>query len=318
MSILAEAQQILRAFEFDRKRTNALAGRTLMTLAQVDTNTPWGQATSHRVGVRGLMDWMRDRLDHPIAENTRESIRRDVLHQFIDVGFCLHNDDEPNRPTNSSHNNYRLSDEVILVIRMFGTPNFSDAVEEYLADAPGLAKKYASARRLARLPIQMPDGTEITLKEGGQNDLIKAMIEDFCAYFAPGSQILYVGDADAKLLIHNKPQLAALNITLDKHGKFPDLIAYQPKTNWLFLMEACSTHGPVDNTRYHQLTEIFGDSSAELVFVSCFPDRNVMRKFFPDLAWETEAWMASEPTHLIHLNGAKFLGPHRPDSLPNN
>lgn len=46
MSILAEAQQILRAFEFDRKRTNALAGRTLMALAQVDTNTPWDQATT--------------------------------------------------------------------------------------------------------------------------------------------------------------------------------------------------------------------------------------------------------------------------------
>ena len=26
-------------------------------------------------------------------------------------------------------------------------------------------------------------------------------------------------------------------------------------------------------------------------------------KFLADLAWETEAWCASDPTHMIHLNG---------------
>jgi hypothetical protein len=39
-------------------------------------------------------------------------------------------------------------------------------------------------------------------------------------------------------------------------------------------------------------------------------DRPTMRKFFADLAWETEAWCASDPTHLIHLNGERFLGPY--------
>ena len=51
-------------------------------------------------------------------------------------------------------------------------------------------------------------------------------------------------------------------------------------------------------------------SSAGLVYVSCFPDRDVMRKFLADLAWEAEAWCASDPAHMIHLNGDKFLGPH--------
>lgn len=71
-------------------------------------------------------------------------------------------------------------------------------------------------------------------------------------------------------------------------------------------MEACSTHGPVDHGRYGELNELFGNSSAGLIFISCFPDRRTLRSFISDLAWETEAWVATEPTHMIHLNGSRF------------
>lgn len=48
-------------------------------------------------------------------------------------------------------------------------------------------------------------------------------------------------------------------------------------------------------------------SSAGLVYVSCFPDRAVMGMFLADLAWEAETWRASNPAHMNHLNGDKFL-----------
>ena len=201
MSTMEEARRILTALEFDTKRTNEMAGRTLMALAGVDENTPWSEATGERLGVRAIMDWMRERLEHPIAENSRETVRRFVLHQFVDAGFRLHNDDDPSRPTNSSLNNYRINPEALLVIREFGTPDFGQAVDEYLADAPGLATKYAAVREMTRIPVTLPDGRTINLEGGGQNVLIKDMIKDFCAYFIPGGEVLYVGDADAKLML---------------------------------------------------------------------------------------------------------------------
>ena len=90
----------------------------------------------------------------------------------------------------------------------------------------------------------------------------------------------------------------------------PDLVVYQASKNWLFLMEAASTHGPVDHIRYSELSQMFAGSSAGVVYVSCFPNRSIMRRFLGDLAWETEVWLASDPTHMIHLNGDRFLGPH--------
>lgn len=75
-------------------------------------------------------------------------------------------------------------------------------------------------------------------------------------------------------------------------------------------MEAASTHGPVDAKRQSELATLFGHSTAGLVYVSCFPNRATMRKFLSELAWESEAWCADAPSHMIHLNGDRFLGPH--------
>ena len=303
MSTVQESQDILRAFEFDRKRTNETSARTLLALAGLDESITWADATNERMGGRYILDWMRGPLRHPIAENSRETIRRFVLHQFVDAGFCLYNDDDPARPTNSSKNNYRLNPEALLTIKLYGTPDFAPAVEEYLAEVGSLTVKYQAARDLARIPVTTPTGEVFTLKGGGQNILIKEMVENFCAYFVPGGEILYVGDADDKLATFERDRLASLGVVVDEHGKMPDLVVYQASSNWLFLMEAASTHGPVDHIRYSELSRMFAGSSSGIIYVSCFPNRSVMRRFLADLAWETEVWLASDPTHMIHQIG---------------
>lgn len=205
---------------------------------------------------------------------------------------------------------YKLTDAALAVLHTFGTPESDDLVTRYLEEAPGLLAIYRAVRDLTRIPVTIPGGVELTLGAGEQNMLIKQLINDFCAYFIPGGDVLYIGDADSELMHFDEKKLAQLGVVVNTHGKLPDLVVYQPENNWLFLMEAASSHGPVDAKRYEELSTLFAGLSAGLVNVSRFPDRGVMRKFLADLAWETEAWCASDPTHLIHLNGDKFLGPH--------
>lgn len=310
MSRLDEAREILRAFGFDKGRSNERSGRTLLALAQVTENDDWTSASNPMLGIRAILDWVRDRQGHEVAENTRETYRRQTLHQFRDAGFVIYNDDDPGRVPNSSLNNYRLNPEALAVIRTYGTDGFDDAVAAYLVKAPGLLSKYQAARELTRIPVTLPGGKELTLSGGGQNVLIKQMIDDFCAYFIPGGEVIYIGDADEKLMHFDEDCLASLGVTVDTHGQMPDLVVYQREKNWLFLMEAASSHGPVDAKRHGELQALFAGSTAGLVYVSCFPDRATMRRFLADLAWETEAWCASDPTHMIHLNGERFLGPY--------
>lgn len=316
MSIHEEARRLLKLFEFDEKRTNDMAARTLLSLLNLREGDTWDQATNNRIGVRGLMDWMRNNLDFPIAENSRETIRREVLHQFVAAAFCEHNDDDPDRPTNSSKNVYRVSPNALSVIRMYSGSNddtsseFRIALEEYLAYAPSLVELQREERKIHKIPVRMPSNEIAYINPGGQNKLIKSMVEEFCPRFAPGGQVLYIGDADSKTSNYNKELLSSLGINLDMHGKMPDLVVYQKDKNWLFLMEAVTTHGPVNPLRKKDLESLFGGSEAGIVYVSCFPNRQVLRSYLMDIAWETEVWLESDPTHMIHFNGSRFMGPH--------
>ena len=315
MSIHEEAKRLLKLFEFDEKRTNDMAARTLLSLLNLREGDTWDQATNNRIGVRGLMDWMRNNLDFPIAENSRETIRREVLHQFVAAAFCEHNDDDPNRATNSSKNVYRVSPNALSVIRMYSgsddnSSEFTIALEEYLAYAPSLVELQREERKIHKIPVRMPSNEIAYINPGGQNKLIKSMVEEFCPRFAPGGQVLYIGDADSKTSNYNEELLSSLGINLDMHGKMPDLVVYQKDKNWLFLMEAVTTHGPVNPLRKKDLESLFGGSKAGIVYVSCFPNRQVLRSHLMDIAWETEVWLESDPTHMIHFNGSRFMGPY--------
>ncbi|MGH3624072.1 MAG: BsuBI/PstI family type II restriction endonuclease [Sciscionella sp.] len=158
--------------------------------------------------------------------------------------------------------------------------------------------------------VTLPGGNTLKLSPGGQNKLIYDIVDKFCPYFTPGGEVLYIGDADDKWQHVETEALARLGLVFDSHGKMPDLVVYFRTKNWLVLLEAASSHGPVDAQRYGELRASFAGSTVGLVFVSCFPTRAEMRKYLKDIAWETEVWCADAPTHLIHFNGERFLGPY--------
>lgn len=144
---------------------------------------------------------------------------------------------------------------------------------------------------------------------GSHDALVKAMVEELCPRFAPGGQVLYVnaGGVDP---VFEVDAFATLGVVLDEGDNLPDLVVHMPDRNWLILTEAAGAHGPVVDARKSELAELFASCTAGLVYVSCFRSREAMREFAVDLAWETEAWCADEPTHLIHFNGERLLGPY--------
>lgn len=144
------------------------------------------------------MDWIRDYYEKDYAANSRETIRRFTLHRFAEALLVEQNPDKPDRPVNSPNWCYQIHPRALEVIRTFGKPEHAAILNTYRAEVPGLKAKYEAARQLNRIPVTLPGGSALALSPGGQNILIKQMIEDFCAYFTPGGAVLYVGDADNK------------------------------------------------------------------------------------------------------------------------
>lgn len=45
-----------------------------------------------------MMDWFRDYYGVTYKPNTRETIRRQTVHQFVEMGIAIANPDVPDRP----------------------------------------------------------------------------------------------------------------------------------------------------------------------------------------------------------------------------
>jgi hypothetical protein len=95
-----------------------------------------------------------------------------------------------------------------------------------------------------------------------------------------------------------------------KHEKLPDVILYDSGKNWLYLIEAVTTHGSMSEKRVIELKNMFSDFAGELVFISAFPDISTFQRYASQICWETEVWISNHPDHMIHFNGDKFITTH--------
>ncbi len=163
---------------------------------------------------------------------------------------------------------------------------------------------------MSRIPIVVSHGKTIALSPGGQNILVEQIIKEFCPRFTPGGRVLYVGDTDEKFAHFDRGALSAIGLTFDTHGKMPDLVIGYTVKKWLVLIEAVTSHGPINPKRRGELKKLFELSKFPLVYVTAFLTRSAMIQYLQEISWETEVWVADAPSHLIHFNGERFLGPY--------
>lgn len=307
---LEEATKILAALGFPPAQLNDRSALCLLALLGLGPDEPWSNARAPLMGITPIMTFAREHYDRPYQPNTRETFRRQSMHQFVEGGLANYNPDDPARPVNSPKAVYQIVPEALDLIRTFGTQEWESNLADYMEQRESLVERYARARELNLVPVVLPEGGELMLSPGEHSQLIKKIVEVFGAQFAPGSHLIYAGDTGNKLGFFDEQALAELGVVVDQHGKMPDVVLFDADRQWLFLIEAATSHGPVDGKRYGELKTLFEGAKVGLVFVSAFPDRTTMRRFLPELAWETEVWVADAPTHLIHFNGDRFLGPH--------
>ncbi|MBI5041257.1 MAG: restriction endonuclease [Gammaproteobacteria bacterium] len=314
---LAEAIKALTALQFGPKQRNETAAYTLLALLDLQPDASWAEAQAPLRGITPIIDFVAAAYGLRYAPNTRETIRDDAVKFFVEEGLLLRNPDDPKRPTNSGKTVYQIEPTALALLRKLGSIEWTHALRQYLASRESLKHEIVRKRDLARVPVTLPDGSQVALSPGGQNPLIKAIIEHFCPSFAPGGVVIYIGDTENKFVHLEAAGLAALGVTLDSAAKIPDVIVHYTAKNWLLLIEAVTSAGPVDGKRRKELKDLFVGCKAGLVFVTAFENRRTMQSFVAHIAWESEVWIAEDPDHMIHFNGERFLGPY-PDVMPKN
>ncbi len=314
MDKIKQGQEVLKALGLPAAQQNEISALTLLALVGVGPKDSWAKAARERCSVsKTIMAFIAERYGKTYAPNTRETVRRQVLHQFVQARVADYNPFEPDLPTNSPRAHYAISETALAAIRVYETKDWPVASAKFITEHGALVATYAKHRSSGTIvPVRLPDGQEVELSPGAHNAVQKAIIEQFAPRFAPGAELLYIGDTAKKNVVMAAKTLASLGLATSDHDKLPDVVLFERKRQWLFLIEAVTSHGPMSPKRVFEIGKMLKGSKVGPVYVSAFPDMAEFRKHMKDIAWETEVWIAEIPDHMIHFNGDRFLGPRKP------
>lgn len=301
---IQEAKNILKQIGMPLKQQNEICAYTLLALAGIFPNSSWSEADNQWTGIHEILMFVKGFYGRDYAENTRETIRKNCLHQFRDAAVVEDN----GKATNSPLYKYRLTDEFCKLIKFYKTAAWGLQLESYIHEHGTLVEKYSSKKAMQKMPVNIND-TDFKFSIGKHNQLQKAIIEEFAPRFAPNSMCLYVGDTSDKDLYKDSEMLHKLGFSISSHDKMPDVVLYRSDVKWLYFIEAVTSVGPMSSKRILEINDMTRQVDVGKIYVTAFLDMDTYRKFIKEIAWETEVWIADMPEHMIHMNGDKFMGP---------
>lgn len=304
MNKIEQAREILSELKVPDKQQTDLCCLTLLSMANIKPSDNWKNADNNWVRIHDVINYVRDHYNISYAENSRETFRKQAIHHFRNAAFIEDN----GMATNSPNYRYRLTDEMLNLIKCYGSREWNLEKIRFLEEHDNLIDLYSSNRAMLKIPIVINEEL-YNFSPGKHNELQKAILEEFAPRFALNAECIYVGDTIKKDLVKNVKRLIELGFTITLHDKMPDVILYSKEKNWLYFIEAVTSVGPIDPKRIVEIKNMTKDVVAGKIYVTAFLNFKTFKKFSEMLAWETEVWIADMPDHMIHLNGDKFLGP---------
>lgn len=294
------------------KRRNERTAVALLAVAGVLAS--WREAKSLKDGrklkTREIIAYVNRHFGENISPGSYDDVRREDLKLLVLADLVLNSGDNPSAKTNDPTRGYSLENDFKELLLTYGSKHWEGNVRNFIKLKGRLADKLAQNKQLPKLSVALPDGTLLELGANAHNVLQKDILQEFLPRFGGGCQVLYLGDATKRVLVYEKPVLDSLGFFELGADELPDVIAYDSSRNWLFLVEAVTSSGPMSSERVLELKKLSAGCTAGLIFVTAFQDRKTFRTWASDIAWETEVWIADNPDHMVHFNGDRFLGPH--------
>jgi len=173
---ISEARDILRQLDFPWSQRNERSALTLLALLGLRPEDAWSDASDPLLGITQMMDWFAVHYGRRYAPNTRETVRRGTVHQFVDAGLVMRNPDKPTRPTNSGKTVYQIERGALDLLRTYGASDWDRNLATYRASLESLSRFYAAERTMRRIPVTLVSGEQLTMSPGGQNILVRGSL----------------------------------------------------------------------------------------------------------------------------------------------
>jgi adenine-specific DNA-methyltransferase len=303
-----EALEVLRALGVSRQQVSERTALTLLALADLGPADPWSEAAGPTRTIAAVMDYIRDAYGKTYSPNTREAVRKHILQGLADVNIVMRCEKSGTAAPPAS---YQVDTEFLALLRTFGTTDWADKLHAYITARRRADVRLTGRVRASSFGLAPSDEVQFTLSDGAQPKmLIDRILQDFCPRWTPEGVVIYAVDSSNRPPHFDRDALHDLGLAIEDRMKLPDVIIHDRHHDWLVLVEAFVKGDAINDARRQQLAILFADSTAPLVYVTAFLDRHAMIRSLPEIAWETEVWCASDPEHLIHFNGDRYLGPY--------
>ena len=309
--MINEALDILESvgIPMNSKSERGLERMAVCFLAVAGVTKDWSKAKENaNLKSRDIIRIVNENFEENISSGSYDDIRRKDLKLLVLADIVINSGVGKGSATNDPTRGYALHPDFKELVVKYKTFNWIKSLKAFNKNRPSLALILSRQRTLSKIPVKLPNGKPIELSLGEHNVLQKAIIEEFLPRFGADCEVLYIGDTSNKILHIEEAELKKLKFFELLHDELPDLIAFNRKNNWLYLIEAVHSSGPMSETRVLELKRMLKDCDSELIFVTGFLTRSDFKKWMLEVAWETEVWIADNPDHLVHFNGHKFLG----------
>jgi len=282
---------------------------TRMTDAQTERRTPEERFAWVKTSLA------KERTEIPgrwYAVDSREPIRDETLRDgLVPAGAVIV---KANIPTTSSIPRYALASSFA---NLFDPKLTEDALAQAIAEWQG---ENLSASALARIQIlgrgavatahgvmvAFPNGETRKLVAGPSSVVTKAVVEEFSKRFLARTAVIFLSESGNKVVARDDGLAKAIVLAIPADRYLPDILLVDlgPKHPLLVFVEVVATDGPMSAARkqaFLEITRTAGFSDHNVAFVTAYLDRSqsAFKKTVPELAWNSFAWFASEPDHII-------------------
>src|SRR3989344_2681444 len=162
MTKITEALDILKQFNVPKKQQNERSALALLALLSLKEKDSWTDAEKTLIRVHDMMQFIKAEYNKEYAENSRETFRRQTLHQFEkEVGIVERNADDLTRATNSPNTTWSVTDDALKIVKIYGTKDWKKELPKFLKKIKRTVVSYKVKMSKNKLSITL-DGEEIS------------------------------------------------------------------------------------------------------------------------------------------------------------
>lgn len=296
-----EIKALLQELNFPPRRITEQTAFCILALA--NTTPRQGLLAGHirltdGARIHDILNFVRQDIGRPVAENTRESYRKTSLRPLMEAGWVIRHQ----LSTNDPNTYYRLHPDFAHLLTLPRGPERDNLIERLRLPERRRPRPRPSLHE--EVHVTLAPGHVYTLSPGRHNLLEKAVVETLGPALLQHPQVVYLGDTAPRAGYQDRSLMRRLNLPIVVSVSLPDVILYSTEEQTLLVIEAVISSGSVTQGRLTQLRELTAGPvslGVQTVYISAFPSRRIFRRFVEDIAWDSSVWIANEPYNIIHF-----------------